>query len=195
MLSVLRLLPRKNVLAVLDALPRALQWRWVVAGDGPQRPLVERRISELGLGTRVDLLGHVPYDELPDLYASADVYLQPSLSEPWGLAVNEAMASGLPVVVSTRCGCSEDLVRDGENGYVFDPADRESLHRVLDLMLASRHRWPEMGLASRDIISDWGPDRFARNFWKACEIAIANRRLASSGPLRRLTGASLSLFA
>lgn len=106
MLSVLRLLPRKNVLAVLDALPRALQWRWVVAGDGPQRPLVERRISELGLGTRVDLLGHVPYDELPDLYASADVYLQPSLSEPWGLAVNEAMASGLPVVVSTRCGFS-----------------------------------------------------------------------------------------
>ena len=118
------------------------------------------------------LLGHVDYFTLPTVYAQADAYLQPSLSEPWGLAVNEAMACGLPVVVSDRCGCREDLVRANVNGFTFDPTNHESLVTALERLLASRSRWPEMGRASREIIAGWGLDLFARSFWRACEAAL-----------------------
>lgn len=183
--SAIRLLPRKNVLGVLDTLQSTgPRWTWTVAGDGGHRDVITARVKELGLGDRVNLIGHVPYEDLPRHYASADAYLQPSLSEPWGLAVNEAMAAGLPVVVSSKCGCHEDLVRQGVNGYVFDPTARDDLAKVLDSLWADRPRWSQMGDASRAIISDWGLRRFADGFWSACRLALANRR----GSLDRFLG-------
>jgi glycosyltransferase involved in cell wall biosynthesis len=114
----------------------------------------------------------VDYFQLPELYARVDAYLQPSLSEPWGLAVNEAMASGLPVVVSNRCGCHEDLVQEGINGFTFDPSSPRGLVQALQRLWESRERWVEMGQASRAIIAQWGLDLFARNLWRACDIAL-----------------------
>ncbi len=173
LLSCLRLLPRKNILGMLDVLAnRAKQWTWMIAGDGPQRSEIEKAIRALGLTERVHLLGHVDYTRLPALYARASAYLQPSLSEPWGLAVNEAMASGLPVVVSERCGSHEDLVRAGVNGFTFDPASSESAAEALDRLWTSRSRWSSMGRESQAIISRWGLDLFARNLWQACAAAL-----------------------
>lgn len=173
LLSCMRLLPRKNVLGVLDVLAgQAERWIWIIVGDGPQRVEIERRIRALGLEDRVRLLGHVDWFQLPRVYAQADTYLQPSLSEPWGLAVNEAMACGLPVIVSNRCGCHEDLVHEGANGFTFDPANPESLAVALDRLWKSRDRWRDMGEASRKIILQWDLDLYARNFWRACETAL-----------------------
>lgn len=191
LLSCLRLLPRKNVRGVLDMLVgQAEHWSWMIAGDGPERPQIERRIKALGLESRVRLLGHVNYFQLPRLYAQADAYLQPSLSEPWGLAVNEAMACGLPVVVSDRCGCHGDLVQEGVNGFTFDPAYAESLAIALDRLWSSRDRWEEMGRASRKIIDQWGLDLFARNFWQAFETAL---RPIPEGPIARAVSKALGL--
>ncbi|MBM3942628.1 MAG: glycosyltransferase [SAR202 cluster bacterium] len=189
LLSCLRLLPRKNVLGVLEALAGHPHWDWIIAGDGPHRAKIESEIAELGLKKRVRLLGHVDYMQLPEIYAQADVYLQPSLSEPWGLAVNEAMASGLPVVVSNRCGCHEDLVKEGVNGFTFDPRKPSTLSKVLDQLPACREQWPEMGQASRDIIREWGLDLFAQNLWRACDTAIHQQ---SERPDRRLATRALS---
>jgi glycosyltransferase involved in cell wall biosynthesis len=172
MLSCTRLVPEKNLLASLVALSREPgDWVWSIAGHGPLRGEIERSIAELGLVDRVRLLGRVPYEHLPSLYHSADIYLQPSISETWGLAVNEAMACGLPVIVSDRCGCREDLVRDGENGFLFDPRNPEGLTKALARARLDRDRWPEMGQASQRIIADWGLDLYARNFWSACRKA------------------------
>jgi glycosyltransferase involved in cell wall biosynthesis len=172
LLSCLRLLPRKNVIGVLDVLARSDGWIWMIAGAGPHRSEIESQIRSLGLQQRVRLLGHVDYLQLPRVYAEADAYLQPSLSEPWGLAVNEAMASGLPVVVSNRCGCHEDLVQEGVNGFTFDPGEPGSLESVLKRLLAARERWGDMGEASGKIITAWGLDLFARSFWRACQAAL-----------------------
>ncbi|MBI4445046.1 MAG: glycosyltransferase family 4 protein [Acidobacteria bacterium] len=168
-LSCIRLLPRKNVPGVIQVLARNPQWTWIIAGDGSQRPEIETEIQRMGLAGRVQLLGHVNYFELPSVYARAHVYLQPSLSEPWGLAVNEAMACGLPVLVSNRCGCHEDLVKDGVNGFVFDP--ESGLSAALEKMEACRERWMHMGECSQEIINRWGLDLFARNLWQCCEAA------------------------
>ncbi len=173
LLSCIRLLPRKNLLSVIDVLQeQAKTWKWIIAGDGPQRAELSERVRVLGLEPRVKLLGHVDYFSLPKVYAQADVYLQPSLSEPWGLAVNEAMASGLPVAVSNRCGCHADLVQEGINGFTFDPVKAGSLAEALNRLLECRERWQEMGRASRQIIAGWNLDLFANNFWRAAEAAV-----------------------
>ncbi len=175
LLSCLRLLPRKNALGVLEALAKAPEWHWVLAGDGAQLEEVRATRQRLGLEKRVHLLGHVPYEELPALYARADIYLQPSLYEPWGLAVNEAMAASLPVIVSDRCGSAE-LVHGEGNGYVFDPTRPDALPSALNALLARRSEWLAMGAASHRIIQEWGPDLFANNFWKASRSALELNR-------------------
>ena len=182
MLSCVRLLPRKNLLSVLEALAERPQWHWTIAGDGPQRTVLERRIHQLTLTNRVTLLGHVDYFSLPKVFGEAQIYLQPSLSEPWGLAVNEAMAAGLPVLVSNRCGCREDLVAQQVNGFVFDPTSAATIGAALDRAMIERERWPAMGEASRKIVGQWNVDRFARSLWHAC--ARAHERNFAQAPKR-----------
>ena len=189
--SALRLLPRKNVLAVLEVLASsAPEWTWTIAGDGPHRAEIESKIARLDLGKRVQLVGHVDYFDLPRHYAQSHVYLQPSLSEPWGLAVNEAMASGLPVAVSRQCGCHEDLVQDGVNGITFEAKSHESIAAALRTLLHDRHRWAEMGQASQRIISGWGLELYARNLWQACETALST---PARGAKEKVVGKALSL--
>jgi len=180
LLSCLRLIPSKNVIGVLNCLAsHSPRWYWRIAGDGTQRAEIERRVLELGLSNRVELVGRVEYPELPAFYQSGDVYIQASRTEPWGLAVNEAMASGLPVLVSTRCGCHPDLVREGINGFTFDPGDQDVMAAVLERMWEKRAMWRAMGMASQSIITEWDLTRFATSFWKACQFAAA-----SGGKLR-----------
>jgi glycosyltransferase involved in cell wall biosynthesis len=111
--------------------------------------------------------------ELPRFYAHAGAFVHASTTEQWGLVVNEAMACGLPVIVSNRVGCAQDLVQDGVNGYTFDPYDVEQLAQLMHrLTEAPKHRLSEMGDASRAIIADWGPERFAAGLKAAVDKAL-----------------------
>jgi glycosyltransferase involved in cell wall biosynthesis len=173
LLSCIRLLPIKNVLGVLRTLAEhSSDWSWLIAGSGPQRDEIESSVDALGLNSRVCLLGQVDYAELPAVYARADAYLQPSLSEPWGLAVNEAMACGLPIVVSTACGCHEDLVQEGVNGFTFDPYSPDGLAIALERLGQNSRRWSDMGAASSNIVASWGLDLYARSLWRASSTAM-----------------------
>jgi glycosyltransferase involved in cell wall biosynthesis len=89
------------------------------------------------------------------------------------LVVNEAMASGLPVLVSNRCGCAPDLVRDGVNGWTFDPANEEQLAQLmLQLSTLNSESLSTLGAHSAERISAWGPDRFAAGLREAAECAV-----------------------
>ena len=78
------------------------------------------------------LPGFKPYDELPVYYALANAFVHASTTEQWGLVVNEAIASGLPVIVSNRCGCAPELVNG--NGFTFDPTNEHELTaRLLEM--------------------------------------------------------------
>ena len=117
----------------------------------------------------------------------ASAFVHASTTEQWGLVVNEAMAAGLPVLVSNRCGCAPDLVRDGVNGFTFDPYD---VDRLADLMLkvsSDQCDREAMGQASRAIIKDWGPERFADGLMQA--VAVARSR-----PLPRASWLDRSLL-
>ena len=94
-----------------------LPWDLVLLGDGPLRGTLNSQLSTLNLHDHVHLLGFKPYNELPIYYALAKAFVHASTTEQWGLVVNEAVASGLPVIVSNHCGCVPELVNG--NGFTF----------------------------------------------------------------------------
>ena len=122
----------------------------------------------------VHLPGFQQYKILPVFYGLAEVFVHASKTEQWGLVVNEAMASGLPVIVSNRCGCVSDLVREGYNGFVFDPYDAEQLARLMlrvsEMEAEERRR---MGDASRQNHCRLGTERFARGLREAIACAMS----------------------
>jgi glycosyltransferase involved in cell wall biosynthesis len=122
-------------------------------GDGEERSKLEARAAADWSSIR--FLGFKNQSELPAYYDLCDVFVMPSRIEPWGLVVNEAMNAGKAIVASDRVGCVPDLVRDGENGYVFRAGDLTDLTRSLREVLADPKRCAAMGRRSLEIISRW----------------------------------------
>lgn len=152
-------------------------WDMVLLGDGPQRAELELRISNLGLQGSVHLPGFKQYSELPVYCGLARAFIHASTTEEWGLVVNEAMASGLPMLVSHRCGCAADLMHEGRNGFTFDPGDVDQLAQLMHRMAkAPTQHLSDMGAASRDIIAHWGPERFAEGLRLAVEAGLTAPR-------------------
>lgn len=134
----------------------------VILGDGPLRARLEEYVRELELCKFVHFPGFVQYDELPAYYGLAKALIMPSTTDQWGLVVNEAMASGIPVLVSSGCGSAEDLVIEGENGNIFDPWDHDSLLKLLSCYTdKSTYQLQRMGLSSKEIVSEFDPEVFA----------------------------------
>jgi 1,2-diacylglycerol 3-alpha-glucosyltransferase len=150
-------------------------WDLVVLGDGERRSQLIALQKQLGLSGSVHFPGFRQYDELPSYYACAEAFIHPSIAEPWGLVVNEAMAAPLPVLVSNRCGCASTLVKEGENGSTFEPNDLAAMtHCMLDMTQCSAESRQDMGRRSGEIIAEFGPKRFADGLRQAADIAVAN---------------------
>jgi glycosyltransferase involved in cell wall biosynthesis len=174
-LASCRFIPKKNLPRLLDAYAAYRRARpddardVVLLGDGPLRAEVEQRRDALGLAGCVHLPGFQQYDALPAYYGLADGFVHASTVEQWGLVVNEAMAAGLPVAVSARCGCAPDLVAEGHNGVTFDPFDTDAITNALvrlhDADAAA------LGAASRARIARWTPERFGTNLLAAARLA------------------------
>ena len=124
----------------------------LVIGDGPLRSSLEQMAE--GLDT-VRFLGFRNQQELPLLYAMADLLVLPSVREPWGLVINEAMAAGCAILASDRVGAAKDLVREGVNGAVFRAGSVPDLAERLERLLMEPDRLAEMGRQSRTIIDRW----------------------------------------
>ena len=186
-LFVGRLAEEKNVTGLikawLDYRAQGGAWSLVLAGDGPERKAVEDLLAGSAHRDEVFLLGHKSSRELIPLFAFARCFVLPSTREPWGLVVNEAMAACLPLIVSTRCGCAEDLVVEGENGFLFDPGDQNALVSCLlrteALPEGERQR---RGLSSAAKVSVYSPQNFGQEIVRISDWAEARR------PAGRVTG-------
>lgn len=143
----------------------------ILVGDGPQRQELEKYAADNGLDNVV-FTGRVDYDSIALYYKLADVFVIPTLEDNWSLVVPEAMASGLPVMCSKYNGCHPELVTP-ENGWVFDPLDKDdTMARLLDA-IDSKDKFENMGQASRQIIENGHTPKHAANaVYKACELAI-----------------------
>lgn len=145
----------------------------VLAGDGPLMGTLKDLTQKLSLDSDVFFPGFLQYQDLPSYFCSAQFFVLASTIEQWGLVVNEAMASGLPVLVSRNCGCASDLVKEGLNGYIFNPLDVEELAKLMLKLSSNNVDLKTMGQKSFDIISDWTPQKFGRNLLKAAHETIA----------------------
>ena len=122
-------------------------------GDGDQRGPLEEVAREMQLDA-VRFLGFKNQSELPAYYDLCEVFVLPSVFEPWGLAVNEVMNAGRAVIVSDQVGCGPDLVRNGENGFIFEAGDtRPSWPRPCSRDPASRDHCRRLGQNSLKIIA------------------------------------------
>jgi glycosyltransferase involved in cell wall biosynthesis len=114
--------------------------------------------------------GFKQYSEIPAYYALAEAFILPSTTEQWGLVVNEAMASGLPVLVSERAGSAGDLVQSGFNGYTFDPYNVVHLSDLMVRLAIDRDAREAMGTASSDLIKEWSPDVFSKRLLELAAV-------------------------
>lgn len=151
-------------------------WKLVLVGDGVVKATLVDMASHLNLGDDMRMVGFKQYSELPIYYGLASAFVLVSTSEPWGLVVNEAMAAGLPLIVSTRCGCAHDLVEEGINGFRVDPENFEEIADVMLKMASQNLALAKMGRASRHIIERWSPEFFAENMLRAEEAGLRSRR-------------------
>jgi phosphatidyl-myo-inositol dimannoside synthase len=156
-LGVSRLVPRKGFDVLLDAAAQLAQpVQVVIGGAGRDRSRLETRARRLGLAARVRFLGRVPDDDLPGLYASADVFAMPCRerwngleAEGFGIVFLEAAACGVPGVAG-RSGGSHEAVVDGETGYVVAPRDVGALRDALRRVLENEALRARLGAAARD---------------------------------------------
>jgi glycosyltransferase involved in cell wall biosynthesis len=131
-----------------DVLLKALQplfadypsLRLTIVGDGEDASLLQQYLNSLGLASRVLFEGAIASEKIRPRIATADVLVLPSRWDGWGMVVNEAFSVGVPVIASDRCGAS-DLIRHGENGYVFRSEDVEDLRHCLRNFLDNPSRW------------------------------------------------------
>ena len=124
-------------------------------GDGEQRRPLEEVAGEMHLDS-VRFLGFKNQSELPAYYDLCEVLVLPSVFEPWGLVVNEVMNAGRAVIVSDQVGCGPDLVKNGENGYIFRAGDSGALAEALAKVLENRERCRLLGRNSLKIMAAWG---------------------------------------
>ncbi|MCZ8370918.1 MAG: glycosyltransferase family 4 protein [Porphyrobacter sp.] len=185
LLASARFIPKKNLPRLIQAYAKSIGSTCdapdlVLLGDGPERRSVEAAILENDVTDRVHLMGFRPYDLLPSFYGLAEGFVHVSTAEQWGLVINEAAAAGLPLVVSAPCGASPELVHEGKNGWVVDPLNVEDMALALSLLIAlSPSERARMGEFSRQIVAEWGPERFSEGLSAACKLAylLPQRRL------------------
>jgi len=156
-LTIGRLVRRKGIDTVIEALPRIIDAfgdvSYVVAGDGPDGARLKDLALRLGVGAYVRFIGRVPQEDLCACYSSADVFVTVARDEPpsvegFGLVFLEAGACGVPVVGS-RSGGIEDAIVEGVTGHLVQPSDPDAVARVVLSLLRDPKRARQMGDAAR----------------------------------------------
>ncbi|MEQ1796171.1 MAG: glycosyltransferase family 4 protein [Nitrospira sp.] len=148
-------------------------WGLVMVGRGPQDDQLQRQAQEI---EGVVFAGFQQSDQLPAYYGLASCLVLPSVSETWGLVVNEAMAAGLPVLVSHRCGCVPELVRPGWNGYLCDPLDIGGMVRSMTVVSSIAVDIDAMGAVSRQIVALYTPESWAHGLADCIDRTVARRQ-------------------
>ncbi len=173
-LFVGRLVPAKGAFDLLSAyakLDSSLRLRvgLVFVGDGVARPALEAQAAAISPGM-IRFSGFAQQEQLASYYALAEMLILPTYTDPWGLVVNEAMACGLPIVLSRVAGCAPDLVADDGHGLLIDPGDVDRLAAAMQRFITQPELAAAVGARNLDHISQYSPAH-----WSAGIVAAVNR--------------------
>jgi glycosyltransferase involved in cell wall biosynthesis len=144
----------------------------LLAGNG----VLKKDLEEFILNNEIKDVcfpGFIQPESLPKYYACSDIFILPSFKEAWGVVVNEAMASGLPVVLSDKVGSRGDLLEEGENGFSFESGNHEELAEILKSMLSNPEKLTKMGKRSREIIKEYDYSYCEKNLKKALKVVFS----------------------
>jgi glycosyltransferase involved in cell wall biosynthesis len=144
-----------DFLAQSPALPESHRPCLVIVGDGEMRPALHQQAADLNLTADVRFAGFRNQSQLPAFFRMSSVFVLPSRHEPWGLIVNESMASGCPVIVTDDVGSALDLVADGIEGCVYPVGNVPALTRSLQRVFATPETPASMGTAAHARIQSW----------------------------------------
>jgi glycosyltransferase involved in cell wall biosynthesis len=174
-----QLIKRKGVHQLLNAWSRFERMSpgagtLVMVGSGPEGDSLRQLTISLNLKS-VRFLGQVDYDRIAPYYATADVFVMPTLEDNWSLVIPEAMACGLPVLTSYYNGCWPELIHPDVNGWVFDSFDVDGVVRCLAMCADKQNELAHMGQRSKEIVSHHTPAHAAQAILRACEIALSHR--------------------
>lgn len=143
----------------------------LIVGDGEERPALEARIAATNSAADIRMLGFKNQMELPRYFDLCDVFVLPSVHEPYGLIVNEVMNAGRAVIVSDEVGCRGDLIQHGVNGMVFKAGDIAELARAINFVLESPERTRNMGEQAQDHICKFDFERDIAGLRSALRLA------------------------
>lgn len=144
----------KNHITVIRALAQLgrSDFKYVVCGVGPNKELLLEEATKLGVKNNVLLVGY--RSDVPDILNAADIFVFPSYHEGMPVSALEAMACGLPIICSEIRG-NVDIIREGDNGYLFQPSDVETLARKLEYLLDDAEKRKVMGLKNKENVKDF----------------------------------------
>lgn len=144
----------KNHITVIKALATLgrKDFKYVVCGVGPNKDMLLEEAERTGLKDNVILAGY--RSDIPDVLNAADIFVFPSFHEGMPVSALEAMACGLPIICSEIRG-NVDIIREGDNGYLFQPSDVETLARKLEYLLDDAEKRKIMGLKNKENVKDF----------------------------------------
>jgi glycosyltransferase involved in cell wall biosynthesis len=171
--AYLELMARARLAGASRPLPYLL-----IIGEGQERARIEARLRQANPEDRegVRMPGFRNQSELPRYYDLCDVFVLPSIHEPWGLVVNEAMNAGRAVVVSDQVGCQPDLVADGSNGVVFPAQNVTALADALERVLADEIVCRKMGERSLERIQAFSFEADVQGLMQAFATASEHKQ-------------------
>jgi glycosyltransferase involved in cell wall biosynthesis len=163
-----------NLLAAYKPLADT-EWGLIILGDGSEEEKLKQYVADNHLDGVRFIVGQAWYD-VPKILALGDVFILPSYSEPWGLVVNEAMACGMPVIVSNKCGSAYDVVKEDQNGYTFDPYNVEELTNVFNKFVEEPDKIVPFGKMSKEIIKRFSPEQVAEEMYEGFKKVVYDNK-------------------
>jgi glycosyltransferase involved in cell wall biosynthesis len=173
-----QLIPRKGCSYLLKAWAEVQNVKpdcpsLLIAGDGYLKNDLISEAKNLNL-KNVHFLGNIQYDAIGFLYQFSDVFIFPSLEDTWGVVISEALQYGMPVLCS-KYVCASELIQNGQNGYIFDPKDLNTLSELILKLIDSPVLLKAFGQKSREIMLPYTPTNAAVTFRTIIEQLLKNK--------------------
>lgn len=172
---IARLVPKKDISTALKAYARlksgGSKRRLVICGSGPLERELHGEAAQLGIEDSVEFLGFVQTAKISEVLTTTLALIQPSIEEQFGISIAEAIAMGIPVIVSENCGARDYLVRSTVNGFVFEPGNVEGLHFFMQIMDTNQALWSKMSSECLKIAPEADVAVFVNSFEHLCKEA------------------------